>query len=71
MQSKSTRQIRLQGKSLPRIKEGNGYKQVPWLTLSGIWLEAAGFKAGDQVEILVKDHELLITKKACHGDQRD
>ena len=69
MQSKSIRRVKLYSKYW--AVNGGCNKQVPWLTVSGVWLEAAGFKAGDQVEIVVKDHELLITKKVCHGDQRD
>jgi toxic protein SymE len=37
-----------------------GCKTVPWLTLSGIWLEENGFKVGQQVEITVKQNELII-----------
>jgi toxic protein SymE len=37
-----------------------GSKTVPWLTLSGIWLEENGFKIGQQVEITVKQNELII-----------
>lgn len=69
MHSKTTRHVKLCGKY--RVVSGGWNKQVPWLTVSGVWLEAAGFKAGDEVEIVVKVHELLITKKASHGDQRD
>lgn len=37
-----------------------GSKTVPWLTLSGIWLEENGFTIGQQVEITVKQNELII-----------
>jgi toxic protein SymE len=44
----------------------NSSKQVPWLNISGVWLEKAGFKAGDQVEITIKNNLLII--KNCEGD---
>lgn len=42
-------------------------KQVPWLNVSGHWLEQAGFHIGDAVEIIVEDNVLTI-KNAGHGD---
>ena len=35
-------------------------RRIPWLTLSGRWLEHAGFTPGMQVTILVKPRELTI-----------
>lgn len=69
MQTKSNRQVRLQGKLRPRIRERSGYKRVPWLSLSGVWLQQAGFQAGDRVEIMVTNKELVIKNAAAHGDQ--
>ncbi|RUT67721.1 type I addiction module toxin, SymE family [Flavobacterium cupreum] len=37
-----------------------GYKTVPWLSVSGIWLEELGFKAGDTVRILTSEKQLII-----------
>jgi len=38
-----------------------GSKTVPELKVSGVWLEAAGFKVGEQVTIIVRENELTIT----------
>jgi toxic protein SymE len=33
---------------------------VPELRLCGVWLEESGFKVGEQVQITVKDQQLII-----------
>jgi toxic protein SymE len=33
---------------------------VPELRLCGIWLERSGFKIGEQVQIIIKDQEIII-----------
>ena len=71
MQAKSTRKIRMRGKYEPRARQWSGYKQVPFLRLSGVWLEQAGFKPGDQVEVMIANKSLVIKNLGCHGDQRD
>jgi len=43
-------------------------RAVPWLNVSGDWLQQAGFEIGDQIEIMVGENELHI-KKGGHGDQ--
>lgn len=35
-------------------------KMVPVLRLSGIWLEQSGFKIGEQVQITIRDQEIII-----------
>lgn len=35
-------------------------KFVPELRLSGKWLEQSGFKIGEQVQVTIKDQELVI-----------
>lgn len=37
-------------------------KNVPWLNVNGHWLEQAGFKIGDQIEIDVSRNRLVIKK---------
>lgn len=37
-----------------------GCKKVPWLSVSGVWLEELGFKAGDTVRILTSEKQLII-----------
>lgn len=54
------------------LKSGFGesrYKTLPWLNVCGLWLEQAGFKAGDPVEILVEPNTLTI-KNCSHGDSQ-
>ena len=43
-----------------RLGNYNYGKDVPWLNLNGNWLEAAGFKIGDQIEINVQQKQLVI-----------
>ncbi|GGH59646.1 formylmethanofuran dehydrogenase subunit D [Filimonas zeae] len=38
------------------------YRFMPWISISGKWLEQAGFKNGDNVEITVKYGQLIVTK---------
>ena len=64
---KALRQIKLQGKYRP-MENGQYHKEVPWLTVSGVWLEQAGFKAGQQVEIKIERNQLIITSGASHGN---
>jgi hypothetical protein len=47
-----------------------GQKVVPWLSVSGVWLEQAGFNVGDQVEIVVIGNQLIINQ-VSDGDQRN
>lgn len=35
-------------------------KAVPEVRLIGKWLERSGFKMGEQVYIIIKDHEIII-----------
>jgi toxic protein SymE len=56
----TTRKIKLQ----PKIRRTTGYfsktTQVPWLNISGNWLEQAGFNIGSNVEITVEQNQLII-----------
>lgn len=69
--SSSIRRVKLQGKSRPRQTSCTGLQEVPWLNLSGFWLERAGFKAGDQIEIKVTNYQLVITNCTPHGTEND
>jgi hypothetical protein len=62
------RRVRLQAKYRPWTSHWQGVKQVPWLTVSGVWLEKAGFQVDDPVEITVRDHELIIKNCAQDGN---
>jgi toxic protein SymE len=43
-------------------------KTVPWLNVNGLWLEQAGFKIGDHIEIDVRRNRLVIKKLAADGN---
>jgi len=53
LMSYQTRQITVHSKHLKT-------KPVPWITLSGIWLDDLGFAIGDKVNIIVREHLLII-----------
>jgi toxic protein SymE len=57
MLTSNNRQIKLQPKH--RDQSGN-HKIVPWLNVSGAWLEDLGFKVGDVVNITVREKLLII-----------
>lgn len=53
----TSKQIKLQ----PKHRElSSGHKTVPWLSVSGVWLEELGFKVGDTVNIIVREKLLII-----------
>lgn len=57
MASKDTKALKIQ----PRYRKGAySSKIIPELKLSGVWLEAVGFKAGQTVTILVEQNQLTI-----------
>ena len=60
MKVSSTKIVKLQSRLRVSQKRFNGYKEVPMLTLSGVWLERNGFKIGDSVEITIQEHKLII-----------
>ena len=57
MQSKN-RIAKIHAKGVPRLCES---KTVPWLNLSGVWLEEAGFDVGDNIAIAVEKNTITIT----------
>lgn len=60
--------VKLQSKYRANASAWQGMKEVPWLTLSGVWLEQAGFKAGQQVEIKIENNQLIITNQPADGN---
>ena len=40
---------------------------VPFIRIRGRWLENAGFEIGDDVQIEVRDHQLILTKVTLAG----
>lgn len=70
MKPKSIRQVKLQGKYRPGASVWSTGSTVPWLNVSGVWLEAAGFKVGSMIEIVIENN-LLIIKALPDEDSRD
>ena len=72
MKKKTTRLVRLHRKY--RNVEGSLYSKplraIPWLNISGVWLEEAGFNAGDAVEITIKENTLIIKNCSCNGNKK-
>ena len=52
------KQIKLKRKYSPRSY--NRYREVPELSISGIWLEQAGFAIGSIVEIEISENQLIM-----------
>lgn len=54
----------------PKHRElSHGYITVPWLSMSGIWLEEIGFNVGDTVNIIIRDRLLIIEPAEIPEDQ--
>uniref|UniRef100_F4C8X7 Toxin SymE-like domain-containing protein n=1 Tax=Sphingobacterium sp. (strain 21) TaxID=743722 RepID=F4C8X7_SPHS2 len=60
MAEKKTRKVKLYAKWRELQTSRPGGKSVPWLNVSGVWLEQAGFHVGDQVTITVEQNQLII-----------
>jgi toxic protein SymE len=58
MAKKDQKQVKLQPKYRALTY---GQKTVPELKLSGVWLEKLGFRAGEKVNIIIREQELIIT----------
>lgn len=66
--TKQTKKVKLHGKYRALQQGWPAGKYVPWLNVNGVWLERAGFKVGDTVEITVENNMLTIKNLAVHGD---
>jgi toxic protein SymE len=55
---KKIKTVKLQHKY--RTLTGSRSRCVPWITISGVWLEQYGFKPGDTVVITVEQNQLII-----------
>lgn len=49
MATKNSKQVKLHGRNRPCQGSMSGNKDVPWLNVSGVWLEELGFNIGDTV----------------------
>ena len=73
MAKENIRQVKLQRK-YRQLRGGwgsNTEKEIPCLNVSGLWLEQAGFKKGDRVEIRVENNLLTIKNLTSDGNTRD
>ena len=57
------RHLKFSSLSVVCISSGNGQKDIPFLCLTGIWLDEVGFHIVSKVDIIV-DNNLLIIKPA-------
>jgi toxic protein SymE len=71
MTEKRTRTVKLHSKHRDLSGGWQRGKEVPWLQVSGVWLEEAGFTVDDPVEIRIENQMLIIKNVAAHGDTRD
>jgi toxic protein SymE len=62
MAKETVRQAKLHGKHRSLENHWRGGKDVPWLNVSGVWLEEAGFEVGSAIEITVQNNQLIIKK---------
>lgn len=64
MRQKSVRQVKMYSRFRGVNKRWlSQEKEVPWLNVSGLWLEQAGFNIGDQLRINVENNKLIITNQ--------
>jgi hypothetical protein len=63
MQNETSKKVKVQNLNRPSVKSGNGYKQVPFLRISGNWLAQVGFSIGSMVEIIPSENQLIIKKE--------
>jgi len=68
MVKEKVRRGKLHGKYRASQRDWRGGRNVPWLNVSGVWLEKAGFKVGHPIEITVGNKVLTIKRRSAHGD---
>ncbi|QHS58029.1 SymE family type I addiction module toxin [Chitinophaga agri] len=66
--TKTIRHGKLHGQYQALANHWNRGRNVPWLNVRGLWLEDAGFRVGDPIEIIVSKGKLVIKKAAGDGD---
>jgi toxic protein SymE len=71
MAKRNIRRVKLHSKyrEVRKNWQQGWYEPLPWLNVSGLWLEQAGFKAGDAVEITVAQNTLIIKNCSTDGDR--
>jgi len=74
MAKNSIKQVKIQGKYRASQSKylGASGKEVPWLSLSGVWLEQSGFNIGDCVRVVSRSGLLVIERvELGNQDQQD
>jgi toxic protein SymE len=74
MKAKTVRRVKLHSKYHPRGGYWNNSRNgrsLPWLNVSGVWLEEAGFNIGDAVQIIIEQNTLIIKNCSANGDKAD
>jgi len=70
MKDKRVREVKIYSQWRHASKRWLGQnKEVPWLNVSGLWLEQAGFNIGDRLKITVENGRLIIINQRANGDQ--
>ncbi|HTN39493.1 MAG TPA: SymE family type I addiction module toxin [Arachidicoccus sp.] len=75
MATKNKKQVKLQAKYRTcenlNIWNPSPSKKVPWLNVSGSWLEKLGFRIGEKVNITMQDKRLIIEpcQSGINGDE--
>jgi toxic protein SymE len=59
MAQKTIKLVKLHGKYHYRCGRFTG-RELPWLNLSGVWLEKAGFAVDQAIEVTVSRRKLII-----------
>ncbi|HTN38829.1 MAG TPA: SymE family type I addiction module toxin [Arachidicoccus sp.] len=62
MELRNRKQVKVQGKFRASrcAWDRNRHKIVPWLTISGVWLERLGFNVGGRVNIISTNKRIII-----------
>lgn len=60
MKTASSKCVKLHYRNRACRGNASGNKSVPWLNISGVWLEKLGFEIGDTVRIIARDKLLII-----------
>lgn len=74
MANNTIKQVKIQGKYRASQSKclGASGKEVPWLNLSGLWLEQSGFNIGDCVRVVSRSGLLVIERiEQSNQDQQD
>ncbi len=73
MAKKNNKQVKVQAKYRPSQSRcmGASGKNVPWLNLSGVWLEEAGFNIGDMVSVVRRSGLLLLERIEFSDEEKE